>query len=151
MNYISYYIFNNTNFPFHPAKRTLHRVKDCMKCFNHPLTEAVAICKACGKGVCPECGLESENGIACQQSCAKTLSDKNEMYAKQAAHLKNIKRMNFLGSFFSIGVGGLFIYFSSQGFGLVYDFVFLLGAGFAVYGIIAALVKYGYIFQIKEQ
>jgi hypothetical protein len=48
--------------------------------------------------------------------------------------------MNFLGSFFSIGMGILFIYFSSQGYGLVYDFVFLLGIGFAVYGIVAQFV-----------
>ncbi|KPJ99680.1 MAG: hypothetical protein AMJ60_04170 [Desulfobacterales bacterium SG8_35] len=111
-----------------------------MKCFNHPAREAVAICKACGRAVCPDCGLDSEGGIACRQSCAQALLDNNKLYAKQAAHLKNIKQMNFLGSFFSIGMGCLFIYFSSQGFGLVYDFVFLLGAGFTVYGIMAQLV-----------
>jgi len=122
-----------------------------MKCFNHLEREAVAICKACGKAVCRECGLETENGIACQQSCAKTLSKKNKLHAKQAAHLKNIKRMNFLGSFFSIGVGILFIYFSSQGFGLVYDFVFLLGAGFIVYGIVAQLVNMVIFFKNKKK
>ena len=111
-----------------------------MKCFNHPAREAVAICMACGRAVCPECGLDSEDGIACRQSCARILSKQKELHAKQSAHLKNIKNMNFLGSFFSIGMGCLFIYFSSQGFGLVYDFIFLLGAGFAAYGIMAQLV-----------
>jgi hypothetical protein len=112
-----------------------------MKCFNHPESEAIAICKACGKAVCKECGLESENGIACQQRCANTLSTQNELYAIQAAHFKNIKRMNIMGSLFSIIMGILFIYFSSQGFGLVYDFIFLLGAGFIVYGIVAQVVN----------
>jgi len=120
-----------------------------MKCFNHPASDAVAICKACGRAVCPECGLDSKNGIACRQSCAETLSDKNELYAKQAANLKNIKLVNFLGSFFSIGMGCLFIYFSSQGFGLVYDFIFLLGAGFTVYGIMAQLVILFIFFKSK--
>ena len=46
-----------------------------------------------------------------------------------------------LGSFFSIGMGVLFIYFASQGFELVYDFVFLLGGGFLVYGIVAQVVN----------
>jgi len=42
-----------------------------MKCFNHPAGDAVAICKACGRAFCAECVLESEQGVACQQSCAK--------------------------------------------------------------------------------
>ena len=42
-----------------------------MKCFNHPAGDAVAICKAFGRTFCAECVLESEQGVACQQSCAK--------------------------------------------------------------------------------
>ena len=121
-----------------------------MKCFTHQEIEAVAVCKACGKAVCNECAIESENGISCQQSCSNVLLYKNELYAKQVDHLKNIKRMNLLGSFFSIGVSILFIYFSSQGFGLVYDFVFLLGAGFMVYGIVALLVNMIIFFKARK-
>ncbi len=73
------------------------------------------------------------------------------MYAKQAAHLKNIKRLNLLGSFFSIGMGVLFIYFASQGFGLVYNFVFLLGGGFLVYGIVAQIVNMVIFFNDKDK
>ena len=120
-----------------------------MRCFNHPARQAVAIFTACDKAVCPEYKLESESGFACQQSCAKTLSEKNELYTLQAAHLKNIKRMNVLGSFFSLGMGILFIYFSSQGFGIVYDFIFLMGAGFAVYGIMAQLVNLAMFLKSK--
>jgi hypothetical protein len=120
-----------------------------MKCFNHPAREAVAICRACGRAVCPECSLESVNSIACRQSCVTALSEKKELEAKQADHLKNIKRMNSLGSFFSIAVGILFVYFSSLGFGAVYDFIFLLGAGFAVYGIMAQLINLLMIFKSR--
>ena len=121
-----------------------------MKCYNHPERDSVAICKACGKAICHECAQESENGIACQQSCINSLSKKEDLYTKQAAHLKNLKRMNLLGSFFSIGMGLLFIYFSSQGFGLVYDFVFLLGIGFIVYGIMAQFVNMLIFFKTKK-
>ena len=121
-----------------------------MKCFNHHAKEAVAICKACGKAICPECALVSENDITCRQSCAQTLSEKNALHTKQIAHFKNLRRMNILGSVFSIGMGILFIYFSSLGFGLVYDFVFLLGVGFAVYGIMAQLVNMVIFFKNKE-
>ena len=75
-----------------------------MKCYNHPERDCVAICKACGKAICHECSQESENGIACQQSCINSLSKKNDLYINQAAHLKSLKRMNILGSFFSIGI-----------------------------------------------
>jgi len=112
-----------------------------MKCYNHQERAGVAVCKACGKAVCHECAQESEEGIACQQSCIDSLVIKKELYAKQAAHLKNMKRMSILGSFFSIGMGILFIYFSSQGYGLVYDFIFVLGIGFTVYGIASQLVN----------
>jgi len=121
-----------------------------MKCFNHQEREAVAVCKACGKAVCHECATESENGIACQQSCANVLLHKKELQIKQVDHLKNLKRMNFLGSFFSIGVGLMFIYFSSQGFGLVYDFVFLLGTRFTVYGIVAQLLNMIIFFKTRK-
>ena len=121
-----------------------------MKCYNHPERDSVAICKACGKAICHECAQESKNGIACQQSCANSLAKRKVFYAKQAAHLKNLKRINLLGSFFSIGMGLLFIYFSSQGFGLVYDFIFLLGIGFTVYGIVAQLVNMFIFFKDRK-
>ena len=121
-----------------------------MKCFNHPEKDGVAICKACGKAICHACILESEDGIACQQSCSNSLAKKKDLHAKQAAHLKNLKRTNLLGSFFSVVMGLLFIYFSSQGYGLVYDFVFLLGIGFTVYGVVAQFVNM-LIFFNKEK
>lgn len=112
-----------------------------MKCFNHSDSEAVAVCKACGRAVCPECLQESENGIACSTECTAVLAEQKKLQAGLAGHLKSLKRMNFLSSVFSIGMGILFLYFSSLGFGLVYDFVLLLGAGFTGYGLLALLVN----------
>jgi len=112
-----------------------------MKCFNHQEREAVAVCRACGKAACQECVIETENGIACRQSCAGSLAERAEQIAGQAAHLKNLKRLNFLGSLFSIGMGLLFIYFSFLGYGVIYDLILLIGSGFIVYGIIAQLVN----------
>ena len=112
-----------------------------MKCYNHPERDGVAVCKACGRAVCHECAKESEEGFACQQSCIDSLKKRNDLYTKQAAHLKNMKRINVLGSFFSIGMGILFIYFSYQGYGLVYEFILVLGIGFTVYGVVAQLAN----------
>ena len=122
-----------------------------MKCYNHPERDGVAICQACGKVICHECAQESEEGIACQQSCSDSLARKKELHTKQAAHLKNMKRMSILGSFFSIGMGILFIYFSSQGFGLVYDFILLLGVGFTIYGVVAQFVNMLIFFKTRNK
>ena len=89
-------------------------------------------------------------GIACQQSCIDSLARRKELHIKLAAHLKNMKRMSILGSFFSIGMGILFIYFSYQGYGLVYDFVLLLGIGFTVYGFVAQFVNMLIFFKKKK-
>ena len=121
-----------------------------MKCYNHPDKDGVAICQACGKAICHECAQESEAGIGCQQSCIDSLARRQELHIKLAAHLKNMKQMDSLGSFFSIGMGILFIYFSSQGYGLVYDFVFLLGVGFTVYGFVAQFVNMLIFFNSRK-
>ncbi|MCJ9428509.1 hypothetical protein [Kordiimonas marina] len=42
-----------------------------MQCFNHHDHAAVATCKACHKGVCPDCARENEAGISCDNdACA---------------------------------------------------------------------------------
>jgi hypothetical protein len=113
-----------------------------MKCYYHPERDGVAVCKACGRGVCLECAKESEETVACQQSCIDSLKKRTDLFSRQAAHLKNMKRISILGSFFSIGMGILFIYFSYQGYGLVYEFIFVLGIGFTVYGVVAQLANF---------
>src|SRR2546427_2740465 len=40
-----------------------------MKCFNHPLIDAVAICKNCQRGLCLECGADLGDGLACKNQC----------------------------------------------------------------------------------
>jgi hypothetical protein len=40
-----------------------------MNCFNHRDQAAVAVCKACGKGLCPECLAQVGSSIACRDSC----------------------------------------------------------------------------------
>jgi hypothetical protein len=40
-----------------------------MRCFYHPEKDAVALCKSCGKGVCPECSADLGKGVACRGRC----------------------------------------------------------------------------------
>jgi hypothetical protein len=37
-----------------------------MKCFYHPVSEAVGLCKHCSRGVCKDCAAERVGGLACR-------------------------------------------------------------------------------------
>ena len=47
-------------------------------------------------------------------------------------------------------MGLLFIYFSFMGYGVVYDLILLIGAGFTVYGVVAQLVNMIIFFTSKK-
>jgi hypothetical protein len=42
-----------------------------MKCFTHRDTDAVAVCKQCGKAVCENCMVVGATGISCRGACAE--------------------------------------------------------------------------------
>lgn len=44
-----------------------------MKCYNHHDTDAVGVCKNCGKGICTDCLTDTGNGVACTNSCAEKM------------------------------------------------------------------------------
>jgi hypothetical protein len=120
-----------------------------LKCYNHPEKDGVAICQACGRVLCHECVRETDAGIACRGECTESLRAEKKLQTELGFHLQNVKRSARLSSFFSIGMGILFILFSNMGFGLVYNFVLLLGIGFTLYGSVALLVNM--IIFLKQQ
>lgn len=48
-----------------------------MKCFNHVDVDAVAICRSCGKAICPDCYVDVGNGIACKGPCEERTTGLN--------------------------------------------------------------------------
>ena len=50
-----------------------------MKCFYHPQTDAVAICKNCSKGLCTECVSDVGHGSACKGKCESEVQGYDEM------------------------------------------------------------------------
>jgi len=40
-----------------------------MRCFYHHERDAVDTCKSCGKGLCPECAVDLDQGLACRDRC----------------------------------------------------------------------------------
>ena|ERR1017187_7558363 len=77
-----------------------------MKCFYHPQTDAVAICKNCSKGLCTECVSDAGHGAACKGKCESGVQAFNEVI--QRAHRSH----NVLGGYYKMwavffGLGGL--------------------------------------------
>lgn len=68
-----------------------------MKCFRHPQSDAVGVCKYCFKGACVECVKDTEVGVVCSPKCEeevrsiKTLMDRSKQAFPLAAktHLRN--------------------------------------------------------------
>lgn len=50
-----------------------------MYCYRHPQTNANGICKSCNKGLCMQCAVDVENGLACKHSCEQYVKDINEL------------------------------------------------------------------------
>jgi hypothetical protein len=40
-----------------------------MKCFRHVEMDAVAICRACSKGICTNCAVDLGHSVTCRGSC----------------------------------------------------------------------------------
>jgi predicted Fe-S protein YdhL (DUF1289 family) len=45
-----------------------------VKCYTHRGSDAVGVCKNCGRGLCGGCARDLEQGLACSDTCASKLS-----------------------------------------------------------------------------
>src|SRR6266550_889584 len=103
-----------------------------MKCFTHQDRDAVGICRACSKGLCPECATDLGLAIACR--------GKHEEQAKRLSIAQaRATRLSSIFPIFALALGLLFVIWGilSQPISL---FTSLLGAVFLVLGI-AFLVR----------
>jgi hypothetical protein len=50
-----------------------------MRCFTHQDSQAIAVCKTCGKAVCGSCAISIPFAIACSPECSEEAMDVHEM------------------------------------------------------------------------
>lgn len=81
-----------------------------MNCFNHVTTPAVAICKNCNKGLCPDCLTEIKNGIACTATCIGEVKSINELIERNKNLSKRAVSTYNRTVFIYGSMGLLFIY-----------------------------------------
>src|SRR5436305_10275861 len=102
-----------------------------MKCYYHNERDAVGICRACSRGLCPDCISDLGLAIACR--------GKHEAQAKSLiATQSNASRAASVLPAFSIAMGIVFAMWGvlSQPFSL---YLLLCGVGFAAVGVFISL------------
>jgi hypothetical protein len=112
-----------------------------MKCFTHRNSDAVAVCRSCGRAVCPDCVSEVGLACACKNRCESDVARFNEMITRgrpgpanpiNPASLVSYDRVIFL-----IVLGVAFIWFGLYYFanpGPNWFFV-AFGAAFFIFGV----------------
>jgi len=103
-----------------------------MKCYNHPLNDAVGICKNCNKGLCKECIIEVENGIACKETCVEEVKLINSLINRNKKAYRHTACTFYRTGYIYGGLGLVFIFFGifegPKYFLIVSGIIFILGA-----------------------
>jgi hypothetical protein len=111
-----------------------------MRCFHHAEREADGTCKSCGKGVCSECAVDLDRGLACRGRCeanARAIIDLVERNIQNSGVTARLIQQN--GSvrsgagIFHIAMGILFLVWGLSDTRLA--LLLVMGAGFIAYGI----------------
>ena len=125
-----------------------------MRCFYHQDREAVGECKSCNKGLCSECAVDLDKGLACRGRCEADVEAVIQLIDQNVRHMEGVERImqkrgsilkqnnatRYATGFLLSVAGAIFTIFAAadlQNFG----FSFLLGIaclGFGVYWIILA-------------
>ncbi len=113
-----------------------------MKCFYHHDRDAVGTCKSCQRGLCPECAVDLDKGLACRSRCEQdvrgliALIQNNVRLSPASTGLIQANRRGGINSaVFVLVLGAAFVVW---GFTASYmRFISLLGAIYAVYGLIS--------------
>ncbi|MFI5069695.1 MAG: hypothetical protein ACHP8A_02290 [Terriglobales bacterium] len=112
-----------------------------MKCFSHRSSDAIAVCRSCGRALCPDCIAEVGLSCACKNRCESDVARFNEMLTRgRPGPANSVNPASFVGYdrvIFLMVMGVAFACFGVYNFGklgLNLFFVFL-GVAFIVFGV----------------
>ncbi|MBL1435881.1 MAG: hypothetical protein COB08_006745 [Rhodobacteraceae bacterium] len=108
-----------------------------MNCFYHPDASAVGVCKACSKGLCPECAADLGHGIACKNKHEQRVEDLEFIISKNTKALRAAKKNPLIGVLFFGFMGAVFCGFGLWGRAEISWLSTVMGAGFLVFAVLA--------------
>lgn len=111
-----------------------------MRCFNHSNSEAVGICRACGKGLCTACVVDLGFGLSCRGD-HETRVAASDALVSRAAHVQDAAgRAKYAAPAF-FGFSG--IVFGCYGLmqNQIDMFLVLIGGGFLAFGVALLVIN----------
>ena len=102
-----------------------------MRCFTHSDRDAVGSCKACYKGLCAECAVDSEYGLSCRGEHEQVVAATDKMVAR-TVRAQESRGAVFIGPLFCGFLGVVFTFYGllNQRMRL---FLLVTGIGFIAY------------------
>jgi len=79
-----------------------------MRCFNHPQSEAVGLCKSCSKGLCSACAADLDHGLACKGKHEEAVQILNGLVARSAKVYSVTPKSRFIAPLFYGFMGLIF-------------------------------------------
>ena len=80
-----------------------------MRCFYHRELESIGICKNCGRGLCPACAAEVENGLACRQLCEAEVRALNRITSRSKTAYEKTSSAYLRAALFYLVLGLAFL------------------------------------------
>jgi hypothetical protein len=87
-----------------------------MKCFTHLGEEAVAVCRACGRGACAACAAEVRDTVACRGRCEHRVG---LLVRAEDASVEAIGQMSQTAEFARTAYAGLAVFLLLFGAGMI--------------------------------
>jgi hypothetical protein len=85
-----------------------------MRCFYHRDTDAIAVCRHCGRGVCDACAAEVNKVSACRDRCEADVRALQIMVARSDTAFGTAARQLRIAAFICVLFAGLFVVLSRQ-------------------------------------
>jgi len=105
-----------------------------MFCYFHRDVPAIAVCKSCGRGLCPDCASDVGDGLACRDRCEEQVRALNRIIERNKTAYEKARGAYVRTALFYAAVGVLFLaagFLDWRGFGWVLapaGVIFLLSA-----------------------
>lgn len=113
-----------------------------MKCFNHDTSEAVAVCKNCGKALCHACAAEVGRVIACANNCEQEVRALNDLLARNRAASQKTSGAYYKNAVVFALLALVLIYLAVDAYQTRHTPVLVLTAGTAIVFLLAASFSY---------
>lgn len=112
-----------------------------MKCYKHRNSDAIGICKSCGKALCEECAVDLDFAITCPGDCEERASASHKLSANAIAVYSEQKRNKFVYPTFITALGLVFLMFGIIQDCAINSFTVVAGFVFFAFGIMLFIIQ----------